>query len=102
MTTSIPEEGYKMTESSVAVCRVMCEVIRIIVTPGVYHYCIWLPKGYHRDKIRRPVLFIATLDGNAGMDNVARFAAEWRWIVIMLDELFSEKVNYTQKGYLYG
>ena len=102
MTTSIPEEGYKMAESSVAVRSAMCEAIRIKVTPGVHHYRVWLPKGCHRDKTRRPALFIATPDGNPGMDNVARFAAEWRRIVIMLDESYSGKVNYTQKGYQYG
>ncbi len=89
VTARVPEETYKRIECSAAARGVTCGTIRIKVTPGVYHYRVWLPKGYHREKICRPALFIAAPDGNAGMDNVARFAAERRWIVIMLDESYN-------------
>lgn len=57
------------------------------VPKGVYHYRVYIPKGYYASGKRRyPCLFIASPGGNAGMDNVAAYAKEHRWFVVMLVE----------------
>ncbi len=54
---------------------------------GVYHYRLYVPRGYHADEeARYPVLFIASPGGNADMKNVDERMRRDRWIVVMLVE----------------
>ena len=53
----------------------------------VYHYKVWLPKGYNAEpKKTWPVLFIASPGGNANMGNMADWIKRHGYIAIMLEE----------------
>ena len=54
---------------------------------GIYHYRLWLPKGYRADTQRRwPCMFIASPSGNADMGKMASWLKANSYIVIMLVE----------------
>jgi hypothetical protein len=54
---------------------------------GVYHYKLWLPKGYLADSQKRwPCLFIAAAGGNAKMGNMAAWLKTNGYVVVMLVE----------------
>jgi hypothetical protein len=54
---------------------------------GIYHYKVWLPKGYNADpKKTWPALFIASPGGNATMGNMADWIKRHGYIAIMLEE----------------
>ena len=54
---------------------------------GIYHYKLWLPKGYFADSQRRwPCIFIASPDGNAGMGQMDPWLKSNGYVVVMLVE----------------
>jgi hypothetical protein len=57
-----------------------------LTAKGVYHYKVYLPRGYYQDsELRYPCYFIASPGGNAGLHNVSETSREGR-IFIMLVE----------------
>lgn len=54
---------------------------------GVYHYKVWVPKGYHANPTKTwPVLFIASPGGNATMGNMADWIKRHNYIAVLLEE----------------
>ena len=54
---------------------------------GVYHYRVYLPKGYYDNTEEKfPCIFVASPGGNADMANIDARMKKERWIVIMLVE----------------
>ena len=57
------------------------------VTKGTYHYKLFVPEGYSENpELKYPCLFVQSPSGNAGLGNIADFAAENKWVVVMLVE----------------
>ncbi len=65
---------------------------RIFETPrdadtakGVWHYKLWLPKGYLANSLTKwPCMFIMSPNGNAGMGNMADHLKAKGYVVVML------------------
>ena len=54
---------------------------------GIYHYRLWVPRGYQGQPTRRwPCLFIASPGGNARMGNMSERLKSGGYIVVMLVE----------------
>jgi hypothetical protein len=54
---------------------------------GMYHYKLWLPKGYDGDATRRwPCMFIMSAGGNASMGPMASWLKTNGFVVVMLVE----------------
>ena len=54
---------------------------------GVYHYKLWIPKGYNADQQKRwPCMFIMSPGGNAAMGNMAGYLKANGYVVVMLVE----------------
>ena len=59
-----------------------------VAAKGVYHYTLWLPKGYAASGAakRFPCMFIFSAGGNAGMGNMAEHLKAKGYVVVMLVE----------------
>lgn len=56
-------------------------------TPGVYHYKLWIPKGYNEDAQRRwPCFFVMSPGGNAGFATMKDRLRGGGYVVVMLEE----------------
>lgn len=54
---------------------------------GVYHYKLWIPKGYSADAQKRwPCMFIMSPGGNAAMGNMSNYLKSNGFVVVMLVE----------------
>ena len=97
---SIPEEvPFKIQCQYTKVEKKIEKIFSILPEKGVYHYKIYLPKGYHQNKNRKyPILFISMPGGNAKMKNVKNYVDENEWIVCML----VESKNKTKQSIMMG
>lgn len=75
-------EAPKRNEVVVFDSAKQCEAAK-----GLYHYKLWLPKGYLAEPQKRwPCMFIMSAGGNAGMGHMAEYLKTHRFVVVMLVE----------------